>query len=560
MAFDSSQESSFSIPQEKSSCPSIGSVLDGYFIKNFGHSCNLCSFNGNLEGDPSFEMIKALVGDLDDTEEAVVDDDIIDRLPMDPFGMNIESNFTAFSDWIKDFERGFRSEDGEFGVHETYKMVGDHDDLHFLGLSWAWNGTEDSQPTRVSAKINEMSVSGDVSNGYQNFDEVYDDGVVTDGNAGVFLSVSHRGYRISSCEADDSQNCTDIEGDAQGGVPHDALFFVLSYLGVRDLLSVECVCRSLRDAVRGDPLLWRTVHIDQPLNERIIDDTLVKLTNRAQGTLQCLILVNCLWITDSGLGRVLQSNPRLTKLSVPDCIRLTIEGILFNLRARKSSGTPGIKHLRIGGLAGVCHVTDQQFEELKDLLGANKYLQHRDQKPQFYCGGYSHIICEDDRAIDIEVCPRCQKLRPVYDCPAESCQQRQAAQPCRGCTICIARCIHCGRCIKDFDYEETFCLDLLCLNCWNRFLHCPEIEEKEATKCTIISQRTMYKFYLHIWLSGFLCKVAPSVHAIMFSCGGYCNYSVAELWLHSEQLHDMFPSAVELLSEFIEVTKHMSYA
>ncbi|XP_061361442.1 F-box protein SKIP14-like [Gastrolobium bilobum] len=466
MAFDSSRGSSFSVPQEKSSCPSIGSVLDGYLIKNcglFGNSCSLCSFNGNLEGNPCFEMINAVLSDFDDPEEVAVDDDVLDLLPIDPFGMKIDSTFTAISDWIDDFEYGFLPEDDVSGVDETHQNVGDH--LHIWGLSWSWNGTE-----------NEMLVSDDVFNGYQNFDGMYDG------------SVSDRDDRISSSEAEKSENCTKIECDAQGGVPHDALFFVLGYLGVRDLLTVEQVCRSMRDAVRGDPLLWRTVHIDHPLNRRITDDTLVKLTSRAQGTLQSLNLVNCIWITDSGLGRVLQSNPRLVKLYVPDCVKLSIEGILFNLRALKSSGKPGIKHLRIGGLLGVFRVTDQQFEELKELLDASKYLQERDHKPQVYYGDYSHIIREDGRAIDIEACPICKRLRPVYDCPAESCQQKhKAAQLCRGCTLCIARCINCGQCIKDFDYEETFCLDLLCLNCCNKFLHRPDNSvEKEGTKCTII--------------------------------------------------------------------------
>ncbi|KAE9619875.1 hypothetical protein Lal_00040137 [Lupinus albus] len=463
---DSSQESSFSIPQEKaSSWNSIGSVLDGRVVKNcgcFGNSVSLCSFNGNLEGNPCFEMVKAVMSDFDDDhDEVVVDDDVLDHLPMDPFGMNIESTFTSIpiSDWIENFEEG-----------ETHKKIGDH--LHLLGLSWSWNGSDNLQSQSHIVKGDGISVSADdVSGGYQNFDGIHecDGGVVTDGNVGVFLNVSH------SSEVKESQNRTEVDGADQGGVPHDALYFVLGYLRVQDLLSVERVCRSLHDAVRGDPLLWRTVHIHQPLNKRITDDILVKLTSRAQGTLQSLILVNCLWITDSGLGHVLQSNPRLMKLVVPDCFRLTIEGILVNLRALKSSGTPGIKYLRIGGLTGVSRVTEQQFEELKELLDASKYLQHRDQKPQFYRDGYSHIICEDGRAIDIEVCPKCQKLRPVYDCPAESCQQKhQSGQLCRGCTLCISRCINCGRCIKDLDYEETFCLDLHCLNCLNQFFHCQE--------------------------------------------------------------------------------------
>ncbi|CAL0299162.1 unnamed protein product [Lupinus luteus] len=464
---DSSSESSISVPQEKgSSWQSIGSVLDGCVVKNcgcFGNSFSLCSFNGNLEGNPCFEMVKADISDFDDHEEVVVDDDVLDRLPMDPFEMNIESTFTSIpiSDWIENFEEG-----------DANKKIGDH--RHFLGLSLSWNGSDNLQSQRHSVKEDGISVSSD---GCENFDGIHecDGGVVTDGNAGVLLNASHRDNSVSSSEVKESQNCTEVDGADEGAVPHDALYFVLGYLHVQDLLAVERVCRSLHDAVRGDPLLWRTVHIHHPLNKRITDDTLVKLTSRAQGTLQCLILVNCSRITDSGLGRVLQSNPRLVKLVVPDCFKLTIEGILFNLRALKSSGTPGIKHLRIGGLTGVSRVTEQQFEEFKELLDGSKYLQHGDQKPQFYRRGYSHIICEDGRAIDIEFCPRCQKLRPVYDCPAESCQQKhQSAQLCRGCTLCIARCMNCGRCIKDFDYEETFCLDLLCLNCWNQFLHCPE--------------------------------------------------------------------------------------
>ncbi|KAK7364872.1 hypothetical protein VNO80_13616 [Phaseolus coccineus] len=492
MAFDSSRESRFLIPQEKNLCPSNGSVLDDHLIDScgcFGSSCCVCPFNDNLEGETCFDLdyVKEVVDDEDDDD----DDDVLDRLPVDPFELNIESTLAAFSDWIEDIEWDFRPEDVEFGVGETHEMSGDRDHLHFLGLSWAWNGPENLQPQGVSSRENEMSVSGDIFKRYQNFDG----GIVTEGSAGGFLRVKRDDYLVLSTEA--VQNGTKIECDVERGDPHDGLFFVLDYLGMRDLLSVERVCRSLRDAVKGDPLLWRTVHINQPLNEKITDDALVKLTNRAQGTLQCLILVNCLWITDSGLRSVLQSNTGLMKLSVPDCIRITMEGILFNLRALKSSGKSGIKHLRIGGLAGMCHVTDKQFEELKELLDASKHLQQGERKPQFYCREYSHILRDDGRQIDIDVCPKCKKVRPIYDCPAESCQQKHlAAQLCRGCTICITRCVHCGRCIKDI-YEETFCLDSLCLNCLDQFLHYPGKGEKEAAECTIISERTMYQFCLY---------------------------------------------------------------
>ncbi|BAU01566.1 hypothetical protein VIGAN_11082600 [Vigna angularis var. angularis] len=493
---------------EKNLCPSNGSVLDDQSIKScgcFGSSCYLCCFNENLgETCFDFENAKEVVADYEDDEDEDDkdgeedknnDDDVLDRLPVDPFELDIESTLAAFSGWIEDFEWDFRPEDIEFVLGETHEKIGDYDHLHLLGLGWAWNGPENLLPQGFSYKENEMSVSGDIFKGYQNFDGVFSGGIVTEGSAGGFMRVKHDDYLVPSTEA--MQNCPKIECDAERGDPHDALFFVLGYLGVQDLLSVEQVCRSLRDAVRGDPLLWRTVHINQPLNEKITDGKLVKLTNRAQGTLQCLILVNCLWITDSGLQSVLQSNTGLMKLSVPDCIRITIEGILLNLRALKSSGKSGIKHLRIGGLGGMCHVTEQQFEELKELLDASKHLQHGDRKPQFYRREYSHILREDGRQIDVDACPKCKKVRPIYDCPAESCQQKHvAAQLCRGCTVCITRCIRCGRCIKDI-YEETFCLEALCLNCFDQFLHCPVEGEKEAAECTIIGERTMYQFCLY---------------------------------------------------------------
>ena len=72
----------------------------------------------------------------------------------------------------------------------------------------------------------------------------------------------------------------------------------------------------LCSTVRSDPLLWRSINIEHSLSKRIIDVSLLKLTSRAQGTLECLSLVGCVKITDDGLKCVLESNPRLTKVSV----------------------------------------------------------------------------------------------------------------------------------------------------------------------------------------------------------------------------------------------------
>lgn len=250
-----------------------------------------------------------------------------------------------------------------------------------------------------------------------------------------------------------------------GEMPHLAFSLALGYLGVRDLLAIEGVCKSVRSTVRNDPFYWRNIHIHHPLNDKITDEVLMQLTDRAQGTLQCLSLVECPRITDDGLKRVLDSNPKLSKLCVPGCTRLSINGILESLRTFKLMGTLRVKHIRIGGLYGV---TEEHFEELKFLLGITSEKQQNVNalKPYFYHRESMYLSCDDDRIIDIEMCPRCQKLRLVYDCPAEVCQGKEhASQVCRACTLCIARCVQCGRCINDNEYEETFCLELLCSDC-----------------------------------------------------------------------------------------------
>lgn len=185
--------------------------------------------------------------------------DPIDLLPADPFGMDLSSNLAAaIVGWFEDL--GANSSDCKF---------------------YCWNGG-----------------SRNASGGW------FDDGFfgVSGGQNGTFEFV---------VEAEETSTS---RVPAEDTSPHEGLILSLGYLGVRDLLSVEKVCRSLRSAVQSDPLLWRCIHIDSPLSERITDDTLLRLTRRAHGSLQCLSLVGCSRITDDGLKKVLESNPRLQKV------------------------------------------------------------------------------------------------------------------------------------------------------------------------------------------------------------------------------------------------------
>lgn len=150
----------------------------------------------------------------------------------------------------------------------------------------------------------------------------------------------------------------------------------------------------------------------------------------------------------------------VVQLRVPGCVRLSLDGIINTLKTLQLQGTPGIQHMTLGRLFSV---SEQQFGELKLLVGKDQQPQVK--KPRFYHTGQSSFSTDDDRVIDIEVCPECLKYKLVYDCPSDSCQGNGPRQ-CRACDVCIPRCIHCGKCIKDCRYVETFCLDYLCSDCW----------------------------------------------------------------------------------------------
>jgi hypothetical protein len=59
------------------------------------------------------------------------------------------------------------------------------------------------------------------------------------------------------------------------------------------------------------------VHMDHPLSQFIIDNSLLKIPEKSQGHLQNLSLVECLKIIDNGQKKVLEINPKLTKLFFP---------------------------------------------------------------------------------------------------------------------------------------------------------------------------------------------------------------------------------------------------
>lgn len=420
-------------------------------------------------------------------------EDIIDLLPSDPFGMDISTTFTAITGWLEDLEADYRG----CGTKNSSIGVGNEDYGLFAGFSILWKSAMRLQPIPGNAQANwNMKTAGKIDQYSEARDVAYASAQSSCQSANPEGNIKNVGVSTRSLEIEAESEDSVCSPLCDNGSPHDALFYTLGYLGVKDLLLVERVCRSLCYTARNDPLLWRSIHIGQPLNEKITDDVLLQLTSRAQGNLECLTLVECPRITDGGLRRVLASNPRLNKLCVPGCTRLSIEGVVNILKSfNLNNSSQGIRYLRIGGLYGVTH---KHVEDLKLLLGVDKRVQEKACKPHFYLRGKFYILDDDDRALDVEVCPICQKLRLVYDCPSESCQVKdQNAQLCRACALCIARCAQCGRCINDGEYEETFCLDYVCSDCFQNLSKGHDKQDRKFgsnTSSVLIEQNKNFSF------------------------------------------------------------------
>ncbi|KAK1294804.1 hypothetical protein QJS10_CPA16g00245 [Acorus calamus] len=266
------------------------------------------------------------------------------------------------------------------------------------------------------------------------------------------------------------------DSSVEGGEPHEAILYALGYMSLKDLLLAERVCKTWRTNIQNDPLLWKNIYIEEPLN-CIKDAELFRLVQRANGNLKSLTLINCRTINEECLRHVLEISPKLKrgKLSVPGCSRIKIENLIDML---KSLNLRGLKQLRINGLH---EIKLKHYEELKLLLDADKGDHQKTLSPSFYHRDHSSLSLKDDRALDIEPCYMCGDPRVLFDCPLESCQERQStSSPCRACINCIPRCSQCGRCINNIDYEETFCLAFRCWGCKEALeaVHGQEVKEE----------------------------------------------------------------------------------
>lgn len=315
MALNFSRRPIFPLHLSEDNLVSPMRIANGYIVdgipENNAESCGK-SWHRGREVDACFDHGKDICSD---SSQDPVSKDILDVLPADPFGMDISTTFTAITGWLEDMEVDYAecvSDRGGAGEGNNIEL--------FAGLNFIWNNALKFQTfpeiKGIVQKPDPMCSCDGCLDGKETGDVTCscDFGSICSMDEVSFANddpPSCCGQQAAECQ---EQNC--IYSEVDGGAPHAALNFALYYLGVQDLLSVGRVCRSLHSAVQEDPLLWRNIHIDQPLNEKITDDILLQLTNRARGNLQCLSLVECPRITDEGLKCVLESNPRLTQVSI----------------------------------------------------------------------------------------------------------------------------------------------------------------------------------------------------------------------------------------------------
>ena len=71
------------------------------------------------------------------------------------------------------------------------------------------------------------------------------------------------------------------------GPPHQALSLVLAYLPLYELLSMNQVCKSFRDAINNDVLIWLDIIVERRLSLRLTYETsLIKIASKADGRLR----------------------------------------------------------------------------------------------------------------------------------------------------------------------------------------------------------------------------------------------------------------------------------
>ncbi|KAH9746237.1 F-box protein SKIP28 [Citrus sinensis] len=278
--------------------------------------------------------------------------------------------------------------------------------------------------------------------------------------------------KMMSIRPSSSFSSVDSINEEEPRPPHEALFLALAYLPLFELLAMSVVCLSLRDAVNKDILPWLNIIFDRPLNRRLSDEILMKITSKANGRLTTLALINCVRITNAGLQRVIEKNPFIKKLYIPGCTGLSPQGVIEAVeKLSENDHTLEILHI-----SGVYNITKEHLRTLHSHLKLNSSRQNEQKRqPILYHKARHYPVLvnrENDHSIDVEICPSCSEVRMVFDCSKQLCKGKPPARCCRGCYHCIPRCAECGGCIQPEEMEDAVCNDMLCSDCWLQLPKC----------------------------------------------------------------------------------------
>lgn len=160
----------------------------------------------------------------------------------------------------------------------------------------------------------------------------------------------------------------------------------------------------------------------------------------------------------------------LIQLHLPACTGLTPEGIIRAVNTL-SHHQNNLKSLQING---IYNIKKEHVETIFSHLKMNPLQQKLPPILYHHYRSSSSRSTESDRIIDVGICPQCNEVRMVFDCPRETCRQMrgQLFEICRGCNFCIPRCEECGGCVCAEELEEAACPDILCSNCWLNLPKC----------------------------------------------------------------------------------------
>ncbi|BFG17255.1 hypothetical protein CerSpe_035280 [Prunus speciosa] len=193
---------------------------------------------------------------------------------------------------------------------------------------------------------------------------------------------------ISQFMAQQEHEAIENPQEKKAGPPHEALSLISAYLPLFELLAMSGVCTSLRDAVNKEVLSWLDIVVKSPLNLRLSDEILMKITSKANGRLTTLALMDCAKITDDGLQRVVERNPLINKLYLPGCTGLTPEGVIGAVKTL-SEHHHGLKSLMING---IYNINKEHLETLRPYLEKN--LSQQEQSGSWPLLFHEHRTCQ----------------------------------------------------------------------------------------------------------------------------------------------------------------------